>query len=334
MSEIVSFRRMEDGTQGRLRAAGPLGTRICAKGLPDSVLASLRKLDHSLVRLSGQPPRSFAADGDACAAGRRRRRPGRGRVDPRHRRRTRALQSCTEIAAGIIRPYVRPEVTWIVETSRLVSELLLRASSWAAIAMRGTSFIDHPWYRGLQGISVPTMINVRSIPNYAYGATGHLRAAGSTAYSRGRRTMRATWIGARDGQLVGGRRLGAPGTSAARRWSERRIRYPPASSTQPPTAQMMRLARALTSGLTPSFTFEKMTMGRVLAPGARDETGNDQVIQRQGEAQQPARGQRGRDTGQGGVDEGPHRACALESMAASSNDRSALCRRDCTVMVT
>ncbi len=51
MSQIVSFRRMEDGTKEDYEMLDR-SERDYAEGLPDSVLASLAKLDHSL---SGYP---------------------------------------------------------------------------------------------------------------------------------------------------------------------------------------------------------------------------------------------------------------------------------------
>jgi predicted HD phosphohydrolase len=118
MKSMVSFRRMEDGTREDYLLLDK-SERDYAVALPDHVLAALRKLDHSL---EGYPvsrlghslqaaTRAFAdgADDELLVA---------------------ALihdvgdelapYNHAEIAAGILRPYVRPEVTWIVEQHGLV----------------------------------------------------------------------------------------------------------------------------------------------------------------------------------------------------------------------
>ena len=118
MKPMVSFRRMEDGTREDYLLLDK-SERDYAVALPDHVLGALRKLDHSL---EGYPvsrlghslqaaTRAFAdgADDELLVA---------------------ALihdvgdelapYNHAEIAAGILRPYVRPEVTWIVEQHGLV----------------------------------------------------------------------------------------------------------------------------------------------------------------------------------------------------------------------
>src|SRR3981081_1233458 len=107
----------------------------------------------------------------------------------------------------------------------------------------------------------------------------------------------------------------------------------PASKTHAPTKQMTKLASALTSGLTPSFTFEKITMGSVLAPGPDTKlditrSSSDRVkLSSQLEANAGAI---------------PGRVVSMNartgpeprSMAASSRERSALASRDYTGHVT
>jgi predicted HD phosphohydrolase len=113
VKKIVSFRRMEDGTREDYLLLDQ-SERNYAVGLPDRVLAALRKLDHSL---EGYPV---------------------SRLDHSLQVATRALEdraddelvvaalihdigdelapyNHAEFAAAILRPYVRPEVTWIVE---------------------------------------------------------------------------------------------------------------------------------------------------------------------------------------------------------------------------
>src|SRR6202790_2604869 len=107
----------------------------------------------------------------------------------------------------------------------------------------------------------------------------------------------------------------------------------PATSTPAPTRQIIKLASALTSGLTPSFTLEKITIGSVLAPAP--ETNLD-ITKSSSESvklsSQP-------EANAGAM---PGRVVSMKartgpdprSMAASSSDRSALANLDCTVTVT
>ena len=112
-SQIVSFRRMEDGTREDYELL-ERSEQEYARGLPGRILAAIQRLDHSL---QGYPV---------------------SRLTHSLQTATRALQdgaddelivaalihdvgdelapyNHAEIAAGIIRPYVRPEVSWIVE---------------------------------------------------------------------------------------------------------------------------------------------------------------------------------------------------------------------------
>jgi predicted HD phosphohydrolase len=113
MKNTVSFRRMKDGTREDYLLLDQ-SERDYAVGLPDRVLAALGKLDHSL---EGYPVSRLGHSLQVA---------------------TRALEdnadeelvvaalihdigdelapyNHAEVAAGILRPYVRPEVTWIVE---------------------------------------------------------------------------------------------------------------------------------------------------------------------------------------------------------------------------
>jgi predicted HD phosphohydrolase len=112
MSRMVSFRRMQDGTREDYLLLDE-SERLYAAGLAGRVLDSLLKLDHSL---EGYPISRLQHSLQAAS---------------------RALQdgadeelivaalvhdigdelapyNHSEVAAGILRPYVRPEVTWIV----------------------------------------------------------------------------------------------------------------------------------------------------------------------------------------------------------------------------
>jgi predicted HD phosphohydrolase len=112
MSRTVSFRRMEDGTREDYLLLDESERRY-ALGLADRVLESLRRLDHSL---EGYPVSRLEHCLQAAT------RAARGGADDEMI--VAALvhdigdelapYNHTEIAAGILRPYVRPEVTWIV----------------------------------------------------------------------------------------------------------------------------------------------------------------------------------------------------------------------------
>ena len=143
MSSTVSFTRMEDGTREDYELLDRSELEH-SRHLPDSILAALRKLDHSLegypvsrlghsLQTASRAMRAGADDelivaalihdiGDELAP-----------------------YNHTEIAAGIIRPYVRPEVTWIVEQHGLFQ-------NYYYVHFRGGNrnardkFLDHPWY--------------------------------------------------------------------------------------------------------------------------------------------------------------------------------------------
>jgi len=118
MKSMVSFRRMEDGTREDYLLLDK-SEREYAVALPDHVLGALRKLDHSLEgypvsRLghSLQAATRAHADGadDELLVAALIHDIGDELAPYNH----------AEIAAGILRPYVRPEVTWIVEQHGLV----------------------------------------------------------------------------------------------------------------------------------------------------------------------------------------------------------------------
>lgn len=113
MKEMVSFRQMKDGTREDYELLDR-SERAYAVGLPERVLAALRKLDHSLEgypvsRLghSLQVATRALADGadEELIVGALIHDIGDELAPYNH----------AEVAAGILRPYVRPEVTWIVE---------------------------------------------------------------------------------------------------------------------------------------------------------------------------------------------------------------------------
>src|SRR6202041_1326566 len=112
-ARLVSFHRMEDGTREDYELLEE-SERDYIQALPDRILAALRKLD---VGLQGYPVSRL---GHSLQAATRAMRDGADdellvaalihdigdELAPYNH---------TQIAAAIIRPYVRPEVTWIVE---------------------------------------------------------------------------------------------------------------------------------------------------------------------------------------------------------------------------
>jgi len=144
MNEIVSFRRMEDGTREDYELLDRV-EREYARGLPDQVLAALRKLDHSLggypvsrlvhsLQAATRAMRDGADDDLVIAAlvhdiG--------DELAPYNHQ---------EIAAAMLRPYVRPEVTWIVEHHGLFQNYYYVHHLGGDRNARD-KFIDHPWYQ-------------------------------------------------------------------------------------------------------------------------------------------------------------------------------------------
>jgi predicted HD phosphohydrolase len=143
MSRLVSFRRMEDGTREDYLLLDESERRY-AQGLADRVLESMRKLDHSLfgyrvtrlqhsLQTATRALRDGADDELVFAAllhdiG--------DEVAPFNH---------SEMAAAIVRPYVRPEVAWIVEHHGLFQNYYyvhhLGGDRNARDRLR-----DHPWY--------------------------------------------------------------------------------------------------------------------------------------------------------------------------------------------
>jgi predicted HD phosphohydrolase len=143
MKPIVSFRRMEDGTREDYELLES-SEREFARRLPDHVLAALGKLDDTLA---GYPV---------------------SRLEHSLQAATRALRDGADdelvvaalihdvgdelapynhaaIAAEIIRPYVRAEVTWIVEQHGLFQSYYYAHHTGGDRNGRHR-YIDHPWY--------------------------------------------------------------------------------------------------------------------------------------------------------------------------------------------
>jgi len=144
MNKIVSFRRMQDGTREDYEFLDK-SEREYARGLPDAVLASLKKLDHSL---EGYPVSRLEHSLQTAT---------RARKDGADEELIVAAlihdvgdelapYNHAEIAAAIIRPYVRPEVTWIVEQHGLF-QMYYYAHHTGGNRDAREKFSGHPWYQ-------------------------------------------------------------------------------------------------------------------------------------------------------------------------------------------
>ncbi|HEV7612946.1 MAG TPA: HD domain-containing protein [Steroidobacteraceae bacterium] len=142
--EVVSFHRMEDGTREDYELL-ERGEREYVRALPDRLLSALQKLDQSLPgypvsRLghSLQTATRALKDGadDELIVAALIHDVGDDLAPYNH----------SEIAAGIIGPYVRPEVTWIVEQHGLFQSYYYAHYSGRDRNARD-KFRGHPWYQ-------------------------------------------------------------------------------------------------------------------------------------------------------------------------------------------
>jgi len=148
MSQLVSFRRMQDGTREEYLLLDQ-SERDFAAGLPDRVLEALQRLDHSLagyrvsrlghsLQVATRALRDGADDelivaalihdiGDELAP-----------------------YNHAEFAAAIIRPYVREEVSWIVEQHGLFQNYYY-VHHLGGDRHGRDRFKDHRWYDACAG---------------------------------------------------------------------------------------------------------------------------------------------------------------------------------------
>jgi predicted HD phosphohydrolase len=148
MQKTVSFRQMKDGTREDYALLGRLEHEY-ARGLPDRILTALKRLDDGL---QGYPVSRYAHSLQTA---------------------TRALRDGADdelvvaalvhdigddlspfnhaaIAAAILRPYVRAEVTWIVEQHGLFQSYYYAHHQGRSRDGR-ERFRDHPWYAACVG---------------------------------------------------------------------------------------------------------------------------------------------------------------------------------------
>ena len=143
MNKIVSFRQMKNGTREDFEFLDA-AERDHARSLPDRIMASLRRLNDSIegypvTRLehSLQTATRALRDGadDELIVAALIHDLGDELAPYNH----------AEIAAAIIRPYVRPEVTWIVEQHGLFQAYYYVHHMGGDRNMRDRHR-DHPWY--------------------------------------------------------------------------------------------------------------------------------------------------------------------------------------------
>jgi predicted HD phosphohydrolase len=143
MSRLVSFRAMQDGTRDDYLLLDE-SERVYAQGLADRVLEGLARLDHSL---EGYPVSRL---GHSLQAATRATRDGADEElvaaallhdigDEL------APYNHAEFAAAIVRPYVRPEVTWIVAQHGLFQNYYYVHHLGGDRNAR-ERYRDHPWY--------------------------------------------------------------------------------------------------------------------------------------------------------------------------------------------
>ena len=144
VGRIVSFQRMEDGTREDYEFLDR-SEREYALGLPDTILGALEKLNHTLqgyplsrLEHSLQAATRAMKDGadDELVAAALIHDIGDELAPYNH----------AEVAAGILRPYVRPEVTWIVEQHGLFQTYYYAHHTGGNRDGRDR-FRDHPWYQ-------------------------------------------------------------------------------------------------------------------------------------------------------------------------------------------
>jgi predicted HD phosphohydrolase len=141
---VVSFRRMEDGTQADYELLDRC-ERAYVRELPDRVLGALQKLDQSLqgyavsrLQHSLQAATRALRDGadDELIVAALIHDVGDDLSPYNH----------AEVAAAVIRPYVRREVAWIVEQHGLF-QTYYYAHHYGRDRNAREQFHNHPWYQ-------------------------------------------------------------------------------------------------------------------------------------------------------------------------------------------
>ena len=143
MTRTVSFHAMADGTREDYQLLNESEIAY-ARHLPEKILAALGKLAHTL---EGYPVSRLEHSLQAAT------RAARDNADDELVAAALvhdigdelAPYNHQEIAAGILRPYVRPEVTWIVEQHGLFQNYYY-VHHFGGDRNARDRFRDHPWY--------------------------------------------------------------------------------------------------------------------------------------------------------------------------------------------
>ena len=144
MSERVSFHRMDEGTREDYELLDRLERRQ-AQHLPDSILSALMKLDDSLQCLPvSRLEHSLQAATRAVRSGADEELIVAALIHDVGDEL--APHNHAELAAAIIRPYVRAEVTWIVQHHGLFQNYYYVHHLGGDRHAR-ERFRDHPWYQ-------------------------------------------------------------------------------------------------------------------------------------------------------------------------------------------
>jgi predicted HD phosphohydrolase len=139
----VSFRQMKDGTKAEYLFLGRLERQYIER-LPDRILQALRAMDDGLTgyrvtRLAHSLQTATRAEADGAdeemIAGALVHDLGDGLAPENH----------SNYAAEIIRPYVRAEVTWVVEHHGLFQKVYY-AHFYGEDSEGRAAFRDHPYY--------------------------------------------------------------------------------------------------------------------------------------------------------------------------------------------
>lgn len=143
MQQIVSFRQMKDGTRADYELLDAY-EKDYALGLPDRVLEALNKLGASL---QGYPVSRLTHSLQSATRARR-----DGADDElivaallHDIGDELAPYNHAELAAAVLRPYVRAEVTWIVEQHGLFQSYYY-AHHRGGDRLARNRFKDHPWF--------------------------------------------------------------------------------------------------------------------------------------------------------------------------------------------
>ena len=143
MLDTVSFHRMQDGTREDY-ALLERHERLYLRELPNRILGALARLEHSL---GGYPVSRLEHSLQAATRALRDRADEELVVAALIHDIGDELAPCnhSEIAAGILRPYVRPQVTWIIEQHGLFQSYYY-AHHLGGDRNGRDRFADHPWY--------------------------------------------------------------------------------------------------------------------------------------------------------------------------------------------